>query len=160
MARSSDKAAVAEQTIPAYEKLGEKLTELLKETTFEIEGTPKLTVRIPKKGYRQRPVMATLELFFDGLYVSTRGLLILCFTPVDAQEWTVAEIPVGDIDAYLPLFASEVRAHLMLDIESEATPDVLLAAIEQQLEEERKRAEAEELARKKAFSGNPIFGMF
>jgi hypothetical protein len=149
-------------------EVGKKITELLKESIFEIDGTPKLTVKREDGNppYSKKAMISGAEFMLTDTYMGSREGLILCFSPVDAQPFTV-EIPAKKVDDVFQNFGFELAQALEPEAQTVAVEDTM-TIINQMVGRLRKQklAEAEEAEEREknrvanAYDGNPLFGMF
>lgn len=82
---------------------GELIVELLKDKVFEVEGCPKSTIKRPDGQFRTMTLMAGWEFFLIGSRIGKGNQLIFQFSPVDTQEFEIAEIEMRKVDGIFPL---------------------------------------------------------
>jgi hypothetical protein len=125
------------------------------------EGLHTLPHKTKERGYRQLAVEMGQEFMLSNIYVGARGQLILCFTPVDAQDYEHVEVDEKKIDEVFPLLGPAYGT--AIKCVDEDFKLLILATEQLLLAEDEVAAKAEVEAKQAAdveYTANPLFGRF
>jgi hypothetical protein len=126
----------------------------VKDDVFVVDHTPTVTMKLADGQFRNKPIFRGWEFFLTEAYIGGRDQLLLCFTPVDAQEFASIELVVGSADEVFPLLGGAIAKSLQVEGES---LDAVIDAVRL-----KKVADAAREAKEAAVhvQANPLWGRF
>lgn len=144
------------------EAIGKDLVDLMREAVFTIDGMPMVSVKRSDGQYRRKAMVAGAEFMLDDTYVGAKGTLILCFTPVDAQDYVQIEVGPNEVDSVMADFGIELGKRR--GSEEENTKTMFAEMVKdhrRRAKEDEKAAERSEKSRLAAtYEANPLYGRF
>ncbi|SCW95855.1 hypothetical protein [Ancylobacter rudongensis] len=142
------------------EEVGAELVQLGGDIFSEIEPAEPMTVKYPDGVYKKKPILPGLEFALRSVYVGASGKTIFCFEPEDAQEWSLLEVPAGEVDHRFPLFGSVVAKLFNIATDEEDFTNVWKLILSSAAERKQKAQEEARQAENQTYRDNPTFGRF
>jgi hypothetical protein len=135
--------------------VGRRIIELAKDTVFEVEGIPTLTVKQQDGQYRKKAMSPGWGFTLIDVYVGSRETLIFVLEPIDSLPFEVIECSIKEADStFLKLGAVLAEA---AEITGTATLGGVYGILEHNM---KKEAEQAQLADAQAVVSNPNWGRF
>ena len=150
------KKTISEEDTEIFEEVIKQIVNAAveKDAVFEIEGTPKLTVRLKTGEYRKKAMVHSTQFALESGYISAKGTPIFVLDPLETLDFQSLEVSVKEADEAFPLMGVELGK--LLEMEVESFPELVgrLTNIQQ------KNRVSESFEDEERVKENPIWGRF